>query len=344
MEIQLKYLKSIAVWNSFGILNPKRQPNLMTKIIVWNSSQNLTKWEEGKALKTIILITMDARLSQKQNAINSDQARKLTFRTEYLPISNDGIQEFTELKWGDVFGEWAPYFHGFNKYDESGRLTETYKESDTGVQPSESQTFYYYGDNKEYESIHYFVRNHNEDWKLDKTDTLSRIFNEEGLLIKESEFRIPSSVSNDLTDRYSIFQDFQYYCDGSLKELEYEHSDNSGIERHKTVYEYESLIRCKNEFDPIELTIFPNPASVWVHISSPILTEKNTEISIFSLTGIFISSQEIENLTTFYELNISDLQKGTYIIQVGNEHQIVSKKIGNLVMYRDFPKSCPSPI
>ena len=78
----------------------------------------------------------------------------------------------------------------------------------------------------------------------------------------------------------------------------------------------------------IEITLFPNPASSgFINIVSPILARENIEISVLTITGIPILSQRIEILTSFYRLNVSDLRRGAYVLQIGNEKEKVSKKL-----------------
>ncbi len=77
------------------------------------------------------------------------------------------------------------------------------------------------------------------------------------------------------------------------------------------------------------LNIHPNPANNILYVDIETLTAGNAEIDIYNMTGkLLISTSEIlEPGNNFIKLNISDLQKGLYIVKVNAGKNYVKKLI-----------------
>jgi len=73
----------------------------------------------------------------------------------------------------------------------------------------------------------------------------------------------------------------------------------------------------------LEIIAFPNPATnqLSLQLDAANFFRGNAILAIYDLTGKLLSDQtiEISELTTPYNLNISDLPKGTYVLKICNE-------------------------
>lgn len=75
------------------------------------------------------------------------------------------------------------------------------------------------------------------------------------------------------------------------------------------------------------LTVFPNPASDQIVVSKTDLFENDATLEILSLTGKRIFSQNISSSTGKIILDVSQYVKGTYLLKVQEENQILTKKV-----------------
>jgi aryl-phospho-beta-D-glucosidase BglC (GH1 family) len=83
-----------------------------------------------------------------------------------------------------------------------------------------------------------------------------------------------------------------------------------------------------NSLNDDDFSIFPNPANENIKISWPSETG-NIELSILDYSGKTILRKKIENIEnrTFFELDISKLLTGTYILKLTGNDTFLSKKI-----------------
>ena len=245
---------------------------------------------------------------------------------EYSTDSNDTIDIFEHLVW-DYGGlnDWVPFATGFNIYDNEGRMLESYQFSNNGSEPLEKKSIWTYDDIKKTKVQRDYVKFSGENWLLDRIDSLSREFNDKGLLLKESEFRIPG-IGATSNDHYVTHTNYNYYCNDLVKEKDFEYLGRLGVHKTKTFYEYDSSIRCGNNIT-FDMTINPNPSTGWVNISSSLLAGEQSEILVFSFERHFLSAHPVNNLTDFFDLDLSNLPKGIYILQVKNSQHSLSKKL-----------------
>ena len=288
----------------------------------------LTPWGiDGPNLRTEYSYYNDCEIksSVKYGYSYSNRNWYRTTKTEFA--EKIGMtKSFDEFKWNNDLSEWELIAEGFNEYDSDGQILETFTKFENQL-ISESQTLWFYGDDGEYESARYFIKPQNGDWKLERTDTTHWDYNDQGQLIREARFRIPAFEATNINDNLTEIKQYEYFCDGSIRTLEREYSDNAVFEQTKSLFEYESEIRCPFEKETSEMTVFPIPASNFINISSPLLADSQTEISIISMTGIRHFFETTNLLTNYYSLDISDLVKGSYVLQLKNNELILTEKI-----------------
>ena len=85
---------------------------------------------------------------------------------------------------------------------------------------------------------------------------------------------------------------------------------------HQGSLEISTLIN-HSDFD-INMKIYPNPTSSYIHLNTEIITEK-LSVNITSLSGTTIFSGEI--CTSPWQFNFSSYAAGTYILLVSNKNK-----------------------
>lgn len=79
------------------------------------------------------------------------------------------------------------------------------------------------------------------------------------------------------------------------------------------------LVEDINTTTTIEAIIYPNPACEVLMLQTGLL---NSDIQIYNLAGVLISTQKIRSNTTL--LNVSDLKNGNYILHLVNNNNVVN--------------------
>lgn len=80
-----------------------------------------------------------------------------------------------------------------------------------------------------------------------------------------------------------------------------------------------------NEITKIDFKLYPNPASGNTLIISTSETSLNLEIEIFNILGTSVLKQKLSNASK--EINISQLNKGIYLIKINSETGSITKKL-----------------
>jgi hypothetical protein len=100
-------------------------------------------------------------------------------------------------------------------------------------------------------------------------------------------------------------------------------SFNNAFEDSFSVVNFKAVdLLTTNNFNKIETTIFPNPASENVMIES---SSKISNVKLFNILGQLILVKELNQHSI--TLDLSQLSKGTYLILIENEFGIETKKV-----------------
>jgi len=87
-------------------------------------------------------------------------------------------------------------------------------------------------------------------------------------------------------------------------------------------YTYSQVRKVMRETS-IDISIYPNPCTMYLHISLP-KTQENTLIEIYSLDGKKLITEQTNNLT--HTINTESLTKGTYLLRVSNSEKTYTTK------------------
>ncbi|MCB9241639.1 MAG: T9SS type A sorting domain-containing protein [Flavobacteriales bacterium] len=75
-----------------------------------------------------------------------------------------------------------------------------------------------------------------------------------------------------------------------------------------------------NPMDIIRLYIYPNPGSEFVKVQMPGTVKGDVKLTILSMSGQVVKSQDLRLSSSTIDLNVSDLNRGNYIVQVEGEN------------------------
>ncbi|MBD80429.1 MAG: hypothetical protein CL840_16050, partial [Crocinitomicaceae bacterium] len=81
--------------------------------------------------------------------------------------------------------------------------------------------------------------------------------------------------------------------------------------------------------DNVVITLFPNPASTFINLKVTGANNEVTELKIISLLGkeVFSTIMNTSNLIEGTELNVSQLQSGTYFFQIKNGESLSTYRV-----------------
>ncbi len=83
------------------------------------------------------------------------------------------------------------------------------------------------------------------------------------------------------------------------------------------VSQYNPTAISKVNIPELNITVFPNPANGTINVLFNEMVNDNTELNIFDMTGKLVYNQNILNQRT--QVDISQLQKGFYLVKFGNQ-------------------------
>lgn len=154
---------------------------------------------------------------------------------------------------------------------------------------------------------------------LVRFDTLTYVYDAEEKLVEKREItQHYNNPSRTTTTRYD------YYCNGQLKTEIIENLPSVT----KITYEYYGNTDCfLAKSDEPNLSVFPNPSDGNFTIKSNLLATLGAEIALYSVTGQVIFSQKVNRITNNFYLEIPNLNKGHYILTIGNDKEVISEKV-----------------
>ena len=106
----------------------------------------------------------------------------------------------------------------------------------------------------------------------------------------------------------------------------YSNASVTTISENTTVY-IPTVGISDEDFDSMDITIYPNPASDLIAIQIGGLVEDNLEINLLDLSGRVIKQATVNKGSTISYFDAQTLYAGTYIIQIVNGDNSTSKKV-----------------
>jgi len=154
---------------------------------------------------------------------------------------------------------------------------------------------------------------------LVRLDSFVYEYDEEGKLLQKDHFR--QSYSNPIrqtTTRYT------YYCNGQLKTEKVENLPHVS----RIYYEYYGNADCfLLENEKPNLVVFPNPSNGNFKLQSNLLTTLGATIELHSVVGQLVYMEKVNRIAPTFNLELSELPKGQYILTIRNAKETMSEKV-----------------
>lgn len=83
----------------------------------------------------------------------------------------------------------------------------------------------------------------------------------------------------------------------------------------------------ENEFNALDITVFPNPSSDLIAIQIGGLVKDDLSIRLTDLTGRVVKEATINKGSTIAYFDVQTVYEGTYIVHIANGHKVTTEKI-----------------
>lgn len=215
---------------------------------------------------------------------------------------------------------------GFRRFDETGRILEFLGNSENN--PIYARRWIYnYAPDGTYIVTNSFKPNNFGEFEKWAYDSIHFSYNVQNQLVEEFHITKNLETSNQFEPVIAKdYKRFKYYCDGILKEVNTESFFPFYLNK-KTIFEYDNHSDCEETLESPEITIYPNPASNILKIVSPVLSEKNATIAIYSMAGTQVFFEKKAGRTDYFEVDVSHLPKGTYVVNIESQFNRIAEKL-----------------
>ncbi|MFP4289670.1 MAG: fasciclin domain-containing protein, partial [Bacteroidales bacterium] len=75
------------------------------------------------------------------------------------------------------------------------------------------------------------------------------------------------------------------------------------------------------------LNVFPNPVRDNMNLTFEMQSAENVVIEIFNIAGVKVFSIDHDNASDNVNIDVSDLSQGTYILNIRNQNEVITRKI-----------------
>lgn len=208
--------------------------------------------------------------------------------------------------------QWNLVYDGYEIYDDKGNLLEEYNSSD----PARLFENAYDHKNRLVHQILFMPAGEDNILTQRRESVYEHFEDENGHLVKTLLHRRYDDDSDFVTLTFL----YENYCDGLVKTEEYIRNDGT---RRLWYFEYDEPVDCP-EGETFEVSIFPNPATSSLTVSSELLLY-NTEISVFNSAGQLIRKLPFMQRSDSQFIPLGQLPNGAYFIRLNSDAHSISK-------------------
>ncbi len=242
-------------------------------------------------------------------------------RTEYEYFNEGKLMITNHLGFNDDTNQWELEHLAETEFNDYKEMTRYFIESfRNNVIDTTLQLYSYTSQNEietflQYETVNttegrYFLRT--------RKDSFSYRYNLQGQIIIEEEYN--QNYDHAVTKNTITYN---YYCNGQLKSEVRERE----TPYYRVDYRYVGGVDCPLEAEHGAMILFPNPTSGKFTIQANLLAQPETTIQVFTLLGQEIFSEKINQTSYQYQIDLSNFEKGNYIIMVSNSGERLSEKL-----------------
>jgi len=172
------------------------------------------------------------------------------------------------------------------------------------------------------ENLLYQKRNYSTSFEI-----INNHYNEDNLIIRSDITKAEENWGIIDTSTNSIYYDYEFYCDGLVKER-LARRDTLNTYFKKLTYNYKyPPVNCPDELIPTPIIqLFPNPANQFFKLSSDLFKDYAVDILVMNNIGQKIIMQKNIRHNN-QEIDISSLSNGIYFVSIFAGKQVFSKKL-----------------
>ncbi|WP_019039301.1 T9SS type A sorting domain-containing protein [Psychroflexus tropicus] len=154
---------------------------------------------------------------------------------------------------------------------------------------------------------------------ISETNNNSVNFIPEFVNIQTNDFSIPNDVVNPLDYVVPRIPEIDVDILGNNREVD---------ETYLGAYEGTVFLSISSEQSDIELSVFPNPATNFISLEIPNLSnDASHTLQLFNLTGQLVFEKSITSESELQNIEVSNLKTGLYLLKLSNNDQSLTKKL-----------------
>lgn len=174
----------------------------------------------------------------------------------------------------------------------------------------------------------YFKDQNTNGWELNRQRIFNNEYDENGFLVGKKTEQWHYDEPNPPYENLFYRQDFVYKnsCEGINETYTVNYGDTGKDVRYEFIYQGINECLDVGSLD-LQISIFPNPSSGNIEITSPIFKSGNTDIFVFSSDGkLLLQKNEISRCETS-SIDLTSLYNGIYFLKLQNGKYFVNEKI-----------------
>lgn len=309
--------KDVFTYDDNGIKTNKLEYNLDLGMNAWvnNSFYTFTYDENENMIQTLV---------EQWDAVENDWVNFRLILFTYDEYDNQTQQ--LEQNWDVGLNDWANGGLWMDSYNENNlKIEQLFQYWDFGNDDWLNSSISFYTYDEEWKLTQVF----NQQWNIDNEDWVDNYINTYTYNNNESLLHLFSQYWNDeLSQWINSSQSLYHYNEAGIQTQVFSQTWDELISEWKNGWKYD-YFWSEHEISNIDQTqnatinIYPNPASNKIILSGNIPFE-NEIVLMFNSIGRLIKTTQLNFQN---EIDISDLQKGIYIIQIQTSNRNIIRKL-----------------
>ncbi len=247
----------------------------------------------------------------------------ITPRDRYIyEYFNDGkLMIITFMGFNDNTNQWEVEHITETETNDEGETIRYFVESYRNNSIDSTLQLYTYTSRNEIETFQQYEMINTSEEKMfyrTRNDSFDYHYNLEDQIILKEEYR--QNYENAVMRYYNTYE---YYCNGQLKSEVRGHD----VPYYRADYRYVGGADCPLEDWEEAMMVFPNPTSGMFTIQANVLANSETTIQVFTILGQEIFSKKINQTSYQHQIDLSNFEKGNYIVMISNSEEILSEKV-----------------
>lgn len=249
------------------------------------------------------------------------ESMKIDRRNVYEYFNDGKLMITTYLEFTGGTNQWETEHFAETEFNDAGEITRYFLESYRYNSIDTTLQLYSYTSRDEIETFQQYETINTTEGKYfrrTRKDSFSYHYNLQDQVILEEEY----NQNYDHAVMKNVIT-YDYYCNGQLK---------SEVREQETPYfradyRYVGGVDCPLDEEDGVLMLFPNPTLGVFTIQANFLAKPETTIQVFTLLGQEVFYEKINQTSFQYQIDLSNFERGNYIVMVSNSEGRLSEKL-----------------